>query len=314
MPWIEPRYVTWVTRSISSGVQFHSSASTAVMATLTQTSISPSVSSISRAAASTASASATSAGATQARRPASRTSAAAASRRSRPRAISPTSAPRAANSRTQARPMPADAPVMTTTFPSRLMLGFCPRRARLTRAAHHPHGVRRHHPSGWDRRAAMQGRRFQMHEKLVSIGDDAWIEDDEGERVYKVDGKAMRIRDTFVLEDRDGNEVARIQERKLRVRDTMAIERDGRKVATVHKALVGFRARFKIEVEDGEDLRAHGNILDHEYEIERDGDTVASVSKKWFRIRDTYGVEVRGGEDEALMLALTVALDEMTGG
>ena len=36
------------------------------------------------------------------------------------------------------------------------------------------------------------------------------------------------------------------------------------------------------------------------------------MSKKWFRVRDTYGVEVRAGEDEALMLALTVALDEMS--
>jgi uncharacterized protein YxjI len=35
------------------------------------------------------------------------------------------------------------------------------------------------------------------------------------------------------------------------------------------------------------------------------------VSRKWFRVRDTYGVEIRGGEDESLMLALTVALDEM---
>src|SRR4051812_34008661 len=160
----------------------------------------------------------------------------------------------------------------------------------------------------------MRGRRFQMHDKLLSIGDDAWIEDDDGERVYKVDGKALRIRETFVLEDREGNEVAKIQERKLRVRGTMAIERDGHTVATIHKALVGFRDRFKIEIEGGEDLRAHGNILDHEYEIERDGDTVANVSKKWFRVRDTYGVEVREGEDEALILAMTVALDEMTGG
>src|SRR3954462_15298086 len=82
-------------------------------------------------------------------------------------------------------------------------------------------------------------RRFQMREKLASIGDDAWIEDEDGDRVYKVDGKALRIRETFVLEDRSGREVAKIQERKLHVRDTMAIERDGRTVATVHKALVG---------------------------------------------------------------------------
>jgi uncharacterized protein YxjI len=156
------------------------------------------------------------------------------------------------------------------------------------------------------------GRRFQMREKLASIGDDSWIEDDQGDRVYKVDGKALRIRETFVLEDRAGNEVARIQERKLHVRDTMDVERDGHTVATVHKALVGIRDRFKIDIEDGDDLDAHGNIVDHEYEIKRGGDVIASVSKKWFRVRDTYGVEISGGEDESLLLALTVALDRMS--
>ena len=151
-----------------------------------------------------------------------------------------------------------------------------------------------------------------MREKLASIGDDAWIEDEQGEKIFKVDGKALRIRDTFVLEDRSGREVAKIQERKLHVRDTIAIERDGRTVATVHKALVGIRDRFNVDVEDGEDLKARGNFTDHEYEIKRDGDVVATISKKWFRVRDTYGIEVREGEDEPLMLSLAVAIDAMS--
>ena len=46
-------------------------------------------------------------------------------------------------------------------------------------------------------------------------------------------------------------------------------------------------------------------------EIKRDGDVVATVSKKWFRIRDTYGIEIARGEDEALMLAVTVAIDQL---
>jgi uncharacterized protein YxjI len=161
---------------------------------------------------------------------------------------------------------------------------------------------------------APEGRRFQMHEKLVSIGDDSWIEDDQGERVFKVNGKAMRARNTFVLEDPAGREVAKIQEKKLSVRDKMRIERDGETIATVHKALVGIRDRFAIDIENGEDLKAHGNVLQHEYEIERDGDAIASVSKKWFRVRDTYGVQIAEGEDEALLLALTVAVDDMARG
>ena len=62
----------------------------------------------------------------------------------------------------------------------------------------------------------------------------------------------------------------------------------------------------------GPDLKAHGNIVDHEYEIKRDGDTVAQISKRWFRVRDTYGVEINADEDEPLLLATVVALESLT--
>jgi uncharacterized protein YxjI len=156
----------------------------------------------------------------------------------------------------------------------------------------------------------LDGPRFQMREKLIAIGDDFWIEDDAGHRVFKVNGKAARWRDTFVLEDASGEELCKIQEKKLSVRDKMTIEHRGT-TATVHKRLLGIRDHYVIEVEDGEDLKAHGNIVDHEYEIERDGDTVAKVSKKWFRVRDTYGVQLAQGQDVALVLAITVCVDAM---
>ena len=154
-------------------------------------------------------------------------------------------------------------------------------------------------------------RRFVMREKMLSIGDDFWIEDDGGDKVYKVDGKALRARKTFVLKDTSGNEVAHIQDRVIAVRGKMEIERGGESLATVHKAIVGIRDRFDIDIAHGEDLKAKGNVLDHEYEIKRDGDVIVTVSKKWVRVRETYGVEIAAGEDEPLMLAITVAIDEL---
>jgi uncharacterized protein YxjI len=154
------------------------------------------------------------------------------------------------------------------------------------------------------------GRRFKMREKLISIGDDYWIEDESSERAFKVNGKAARVRDTWVLEDAHGDEVAVIRERKLSIRDAIKIEFGGRE-ATVKKALVGFRDRFHVEVEHGKDLTVKGNIVDHDYEIERDGKKIAEVSKKWLRARDTYGVEVRDQADTVLVLAVTVAVDAL---
>jgi uncharacterized protein YxjI len=153
---------------------------------------------------------------------------------------------------------------------------------------------------------------YRMRQKLVSIGDDYWIENDRGERVYKVDGKALRVRETLIFEDARGTELVKIQQRMLRVRDSMEIEdRDGRRVAMVKKAMITpLRERWSVQVADGPDLEVKGNILDHEYMIGEGRDKVAEVSKRWFRVADTYGVEVDPGQDPVVILAVTVVLDE----
>jgi uncharacterized protein YxjI len=157
------------------------------------------------------------------------------------------------------------------------------------------------------------GTRYRMREKLFAIGDDFWIENGDGDRAFKVNGKALRVRDTFVLEGPGGDELFKAQKKALHIRDTMKIERDGETVATIKKALITpLRERFSIELEGGGELSAKGNIVDHEYEIERDGHKIAEVSKRWFRVRDTYGIEIAPGEDDALVLAASACIDEMT--
>jgi uncharacterized protein YxjI len=154
-----------------------------------------------------------------------------------------------------------------------------------------------------------------MQEKLFSIGDDYWIENDRGERVFKVDGKALRVRETMIIEDRDHAELCKVQQKKLRVHDTMEIERGHHTLATVKKALIApLRQRYSVDVHDGDDLEVHGNIVDHEYHIERDGKKVAEVSKRWFRVRETYGIEISAGQDVVLILAVAACLDRMSRG
>jgi len=152
-----------------------------------------------------------------------------------------------------------------------------------------------------------------MQEKLISIGDDYWIEDNAGERVFKVDGKALRLRNTLILQNKEGQDLYRIQERMLRIRNTMEIERAGGGVAaTISKTLISpLRNRWTVRVADGPDMDIQGNIPGLEYRITAGRQQVAEVSRKWFRVRDTYGVEVAPGQDDALILAITVAIDQM---
>jgi uncharacterized protein YxjI len=152
-----------------------------------------------------------------------------------------------------------------------------------------------------------------MREKMIDIGDDFFIENSDGDRVFKVNGKALRVRETLVFEDLRGNELCKLQERMVQIKDSMAIESpQGAKLAMVKKALVSpLRDRWVVKIGDGPDLEVQGNILDHEYSIEAGRDKLAEVSKRWFRLRDTYGVEIEPGQNDVLMLAVTVAIDMM---
>lgn len=155
--------------------------------------------------------------------------------------------------------------------------------------------------------------RYKIRQKLFSIGDDFWIENQDGQKVFKVDEKVLRLRDTLVFEDREGNKLCQIQERWLPIKETMAIDGpDGEQMAVVKKALITpFRDKWDVKVKDGPDLDVQGDILDHEYAIKQGRKKVAEVSKKWFRLTDTYGVEIDSGQNDILILAIAVAIDMM---
>ncbi len=158
--------------------------------------------------------------------------------------------------------------------------------------------------------------RYKIRQNLISIGDDFWIENEEGKKVYKVDGKVLRIRKTLVLEDAKGKKLVQIQERLLTIKDTMVIEdADGKDLAIIKKALIApLRDKWDVKVKNGPDLVVQGNILDHEYTVKQGRDKVAEISKKWFSITDTYGVEVESGQNDILILAVAVAVDMMAHG
>ena len=162
-------------------------------------------------------------------------------------------------------------------------------------------------------RRSSGNNRYQMREKLVSIGDDYWIENEAGQKTYKVDGKALRIRQTLSFEDAQGRELCKIQERMLRIKESMEIEGpNGERMAMDQKAMITpLRERFTAKIGDGPDLDIQGNLLDHEYTIEEGRNKIAEVSKKWFRVRDTYGVEIEPGQNDILILAVTACIDQM---
>lgn len=153
--------------------------------------------------------------------------------------------------------------------------------------------------------------RYRLRQKLLSFGDDFHITDDDGNKVYFVDGKALSIGDKLSFQDLDGHELAFIRQQVLAWGKTYRIERNGEVVAVVKKELFAlFHHRFTVDVPGPDDLEAEGSFTDHEYAFRRGDRVVATVSKRWFSFADTYGIEIADGEDPVLILASAVVIDQ----
>jgi uncharacterized protein YxjI len=152
--------------------------------------------------------------------------------------------------------------------------------------------------------------RYLLRQKLFSFGDDFTIQDEAGQDVLYVDGRAFSFGDKLSIQDMGGNELAFIQQRLLSWGPTYEIYREGSLAAVVKKEhFTFFNCKFTVDVPGPDDLEASGNFTDHAYEFFRRGRVVAEASKNWFSMTDTYGVEIAEGEDEVLILACAVVID-----
>ncbi|MFG2354953.1 LURP-one-related/scramblase family protein [Streptomyces sp. NPDC048521] len=152
--------------------------------------------------------------------------------------------------------------------------------------------------------------RFLVRDRILGIGDDWWIEDEHGRKVFLVDGKAMRLRDTFELKDTEGRVLIDIHQKMFALRDTMVIERDGEGLARIkRKRLSLLRNHYRVSLVDGTELDVSGKILDREFAVEYDGELLAVISRRMLHVRDTYGVDVvRDDADPALLIAVAVCV------
>jgi uncharacterized protein YxjI len=154
--------------------------------------------------------------------------------------------------------------------------------------------------------------RYMVRQRMFSIGGDFWITDEQGDRVFLVDGKALSLRQTLEIKDTAGTVLAAVHKKLLAMRETMEIERDGAVIATVRREMFSpLRHKSSIDLADGRRLEAVGNLTGREFDIRDGGHTLARISRSWFQVRDTYGVDVAPGEDDALMLAAAVCLDRI---
>jgi len=195
--------------------------------------------------------------------------------------------------------------ILVGSYLATMLATYLPPRAAASEAVGYEYTFERMAMTGWTT--------YQLRRQIFSIGEDFWVQNTEGENVYKVDGKVLVLTQTFALQDANGNELARMQKEMLTLRKTMDVERDGQVVAVVKKAFFNILSQhFDIDVAGSGTLEAQGDILNHEFQITGGGQVVASVSRQWFVGDMFYGVAVAPGQDDVLLLCIAICIDEMS--
>ncbi|CAF1238740.1 unnamed protein product [Rotaria sp. Silwood1] len=172
------------------------------------------------------------------------------------------------------------------------------------------------YPSADPYTQAMPARRYQIREKIFSIGDNFKIKDESGQDVYKVRSKLISLGDKLVLEDMAGNGLIKVQQELLHLHPTFNIlsARPGdsdRQLAVIKKKFAFLHQKFNIDSVYGSYALEGLDIFAHSFTLIKNGRAVAIVSKKFFSLSDTYGVEIVGDEDQAFILALVIVLDQV---
>ncbi|MER0446840.1 LURP-one-related family protein [Streptomyces sp. Edi4] len=155
--------------------------------------------------------------------------------------------------------------------------------------------------------------KYLVRDKIFAIGDDYWIETEDGRQAFLADGKALRLRDTLELKDPAGRVLITLREKMFSLRDAMTVQRDDQTLATVRrKRLSLLRNHYRVSLVEGTELDVSGRILDREFTVEYEGELLAHVSRKWFRLHETYAVNViREDADAALLIAVVICVIRM---
>lgn len=153
--------------------------------------------------------------------------------------------------------------------------------------------------------------RYVIREKFWGIGDDFYIANEHGEKVFFVDGTAFSWGSKLSFQDMQRNELAFISQKLISFRPRYEISTGGKRFAEVQKEFSWFKKKFTLDVPGPNDYSIDGSFWDHEYTFDRGGREVARVSKSFFSLSHTYGVDIVDGEDDIAILCTCIVIDQV---
>lgn len=172
--------------------------------------------------------------------------------------------------------------------------------------------VRRTGVLGHPVETAQPGERIHTYflkQKIWTAVDKFTIKDQANRPLFYIKGKFFTIGKKLSFRDMDGNELLYIKQKLLSFENKYRFYRDSQRVAQMVKKIAFFKNKYVLRIEEEDDIKIVGDVLDYSYAFIRNGRKVAHVSKKVFSWSDTYRIDVAEGEDDVLILAAAVVID-----
>jgi uncharacterized protein YxjI len=155
----------------------------------------------------------------------------------------------------------------------------------------------------------MEGNmRYQVRQKLFTIGDQFYIKDEQGNDVFTVKRQIMSVGKKLRIYDMAQNELCYIEQKLFKFMPEYLIFLQGELLATVKKKFALLKNDFTII---GNDVNYYvdGNAWGHEFSIKKDDVQVAAISKKYISLSDTYTVDIEDSENQVALIAMTIVID-----
>ena len=153
---------------------------------------------------------------------------------------------------------------------------------------------------------------YTVKKRLVSVGRDYDVQDENGATVFTIDGK-VRFARTFDVKDRDGHILYSAKEQLLTLDQTFLVDASGADQLAVKRTTTGSVYPMKFDISVGDEARMHA-VWTHrgdEAAITRAASKIASVSRQQNTVvAEIFHVWAADGEDPALILAIAMVIVE----
>lgn len=153
---------------------------------------------------------------------------------------------------------------------------------------------------------------YTIKKKLVSVGRDYDVHDENDATAFTIDGK-VRFARTFDVRDRTGQVLYSAKEKLLAVDQTFLIDAHGAGEMTVRRTTTGSVYPMKFEIAVGAETRMHaqGSLFGDGVGITRGSSRIANVTRQQNTVvAEIFHLWTADDEDPALLLAITMVIVE----